>query len=767
MDPLSIAASIVSIATLAGQTGAAFYRLRETCNALPGRLLALANEIADLEAVLREVAHVTRDRSRSRHILDQSSYISQLLTQATSRLTELKDFGENLDKACAQAKIPLVKARAWQKAQSKLLRLQEDIKTIKSSLNVLLGASNSRDMTRICLELESISATATQISAATAQSAAAQNVQRDEHREDSARQEHAIVGTIDKLYKEDVVRNQRDQLASIYGPLPAYRRRRSRTTSSSSDPTKSHKQPNTTESIGLFVGYAGMPLLTLKCDSDACEKAQTPHISLEYWFPMGFVWSQIVRLQLGFLPNVGPQASLSTLRRVPDSAQCVNFALAGNIQGLKELFKNGMASPQDVSSTRGYSLLRWALYGKQYDTVKFLVYAGANPDYRPIAAHDNSPRNKAHDFLHQGGLSREIVDALQCLTAGSDWADEQNFTDLHLVVLGLLGKSLEATLLEDPDDIHTQDAMGRTPLIWAAARGDDRSVATLLAHGADPNVMDVQYTTAVSYAAQQDRGTCVRLLLEAGADPDLEILGGAKVGSALNCASRSATDPSIIKNLLDFGADIESCGVDGKTPLIHVARTDNVSFALLLLEYGANINASSTTEQTPLTTAITFNSHKVLQLLLDRWFEYSECPRLKGPHLLPIVALYADLRSISMLIATDHFKLKYDKKYSTGNFAALLQTRFGSTEELRAAFAELLNVINREPDWKTSAANLMESGLLSAESPSLRSVCSSRASEKYYSHDDADEMFENALEFLAADDDDSPPTGTSEGAGNT
>lgn len=154
-----------------------------------------------------------------------------------------------------------------------------------------------------------------------------------------------------------------------------------------------------------------MPLLTLKCDSDACEKAQTPHISLEYWFPMGFVWSQIVRLQLGFLPNVGPQASLSTLRRVPDSAQCVNFALAGNIQGLKELFKNGMASPQDVSSTRGYSLLRvswhvagdssyktsflpsnpmltsfqWALYGKQYDTVKFLVYAGANPDYRLVA----------------------------------------------------------------------------------------------------------------------------------------------------------------------------------------------------------------------------------------------------------------------------------------------------------------------------------------------------------------------------------------------
>lgn len=165
----------------------------------------------------------------------------------------------------------------------------------------------------------------------------------------------------------------------------------------------------------------------------------------------------------------------------------------------------------------------------------------------------------------QGGFSREIVDTLQCLTAGSDWTDEQNFTQLHLVILDLYGKALEATINEYPYDIHTQDAMGRTPFVWAAARGADVSVATLLAHGADPNVMDTQYTTAVSYAAQQGHATCVRLLLEAGADPDPEIPGGAKVGSALNCASRSATDSSIIKNLLYFGADIETCGVDGKT----------------------------------------------------------------------------------------------------------------------------------------------------------------------------------------------------------
>jgi hypothetical protein len=32
----------------------------------------------------------------------------------------------------------------------------------------------------------------------------------------------------------------------------------------------------------LFVGYAGLPLLSPKCDAEDCEKSQVPEISLEY-----------------------------------------------------------------------------------------------------------------------------------------------------------------------------------------------------------------------------------------------------------------------------------------------------------------------------------------------------------------------------------------------------------------------------------------------------------------------------------------------------
>lgn len=108
----------------------------------------------------------------------------------------------------------------------------------------------------------------------------------------------------------------------------------------------------------MFVGYAGLPMLGSKCDEDSCEKSQSPSMSFEYWFPMGFVWSQILQLKLSYQPKVGPQFELKSLRRVPDTAQCVHFALNGNVEGLKGLFKRGLASPRDVSNTRGYSVLR-------------------------------------------------------------------------------------------------------------------------------------------------------------------------------------------------------------------------------------------------------------------------------------------------------------------------------------------------------------------------------------------------------------------------
>jgi hypothetical protein len=98
------------------------------------------NEVADIEVVLYQVAAVINDRS-SLSAGDQPA-IPQLLKQAKTKLSELNKIIERLAATCDR-KTFLLRASAWRKEQAKLQALQEDIKTVKSSPNIMLGASNS------------------------------------------------------------------------------------------------------------------------------------------------------------------------------------------------------------------------------------------------------------------------------------------------------------------------------------------------------------------------------------------------------------------------------------------------------------------------------------------------------------------------------------------------------------------------------------------------------------------------------------------------
>ncbi|RHZ48189.1 ankyrin repeat domain-containing protein [Aspergillus thermomutatus] len=750
MDPLSISASIIAIATLAGQTCSVLSDLRALCQSLPGRLHAVNNEVADLNLVLLQLSSLIDDRA----CLPESelSAIPHILKQANKKLVEIKTIVDQLSAACRVSRMAVFRAHAWKKEQGRLQTLQEDIRTVKANINIILGTSNSQDMTKIRLEIQAISTIAMQSSQE--QLALKTNFLSGLAAVDEriARVEEML-----RVQADQVKASQLTQVGSTYDMSTTARRQPVRPSTKEAYPITPrsdgigirvtpfsttcrsgchcachlHQKKTSPALVGrvlgcLFVGYAGIPLLSPKCTVQSCNKSRARSLSLEYWFPLGSLSSAILRLQVGYQPNIGTLLHLDTLRRVPDTAQCVSFALSGDIEGLKHLFVSGLASPRDISSTRGYSVLRWALYGKQYETCKFLIQAGADPDYRPIAASDNSPRNKACHFLLEGGLSDTAVNALRTITQGGyleDFVEEAGFTKTHKIVLGLSTLDLEDEISRKPGDVNAVDAMGRTPLAWAAARGDTRAIVTLLSHGANPNIMDVQFSGPLSNAAAQGRTVAVRLLLEAGAHTDFQIPNGEKKGSPLNCAARNATDALLLKSLLDFGADVDACGTDGKTALIHAARTDNASFAMLLLEYGADINAISVDGSTALTTAIAYNSHNVLRLILDRWHEYSICPRLRGPHLLQVAALHADIETLHILATTDHLRMKYDKGYTLGDFGNCLRQRPDLTDGLANTFDELLSIINHLPSADRSPRGASRAGMFSSFSPRADSDC--------------------------------------------
>lgn len=139
-DPLSVVASVLAVATAAAQVTAAFAELRKDCSELPGRLHALSNEVADIEFVLHQVAAVLQERNCLSD-KDKGS-IPVLLVQAEAKLKETKSILDRLADTCLRRRV-LLRASVWRKWLPKLQILQEDIRTVKCSLNVLLGASNS------------------------------------------------------------------------------------------------------------------------------------------------------------------------------------------------------------------------------------------------------------------------------------------------------------------------------------------------------------------------------------------------------------------------------------------------------------------------------------------------------------------------------------------------------------------------------------------------------------------------------------------------
>ena len=142
MDPLSIAASAVTVAALAASTGRTFSELRSFCRSLPDRLHALNNEVADTEIVLAQLATVFSKRTSLIEEAEQQVTLD-LLSQASVALSQLQDILKGFTVLRDRSQFVFSQARAWRKEQPNLERLHANIKRVKCTLGIMLGASNS------------------------------------------------------------------------------------------------------------------------------------------------------------------------------------------------------------------------------------------------------------------------------------------------------------------------------------------------------------------------------------------------------------------------------------------------------------------------------------------------------------------------------------------------------------------------------------------------------------------------------------------------
>ncbi|KAI4671320.1 uncharacterized protein J4E88_009354 [Alternaria novae-zelandiae] len=141
-DPISLVASVLAIATAAAQIGKAISRLR-AFGEVPKQAYALKNEITDLELVLRQISAALQQRTISSEAGEES--LAPILTRTKAYLSDLAKALEKFADLCAGhgTSTAIDRSILRYKGKALLQGFQEKIRTVKESLNMMLGASNS------------------------------------------------------------------------------------------------------------------------------------------------------------------------------------------------------------------------------------------------------------------------------------------------------------------------------------------------------------------------------------------------------------------------------------------------------------------------------------------------------------------------------------------------------------------------------------------------------------------------------------------------
>ena len=157
--------------------------------------------------------------------------------------------------------------------------------------------------------------------------------------------------------------------------------------------------------------------------------------------------------------------------------------------------------------------------------------------------------------------------------------------------LGLLQPLM--SILDSADiKVDVEDHLGRTPLSWAVAYGQEEVCNMLLGKGADPNSMNKLGFTPLFYASVSGR-----------------------VG--------------IMQSLIKGGAKVDTLDENGRSPLFHAASGDSLQFMLaargdslaaveLLLSHGASSTQVDKFGQTPLFAAASKGRESVVKLLIEQ-----------------------------------------------------------------------------------------------------------------------------------------------------
>ncbi|KAK7192656.1 hypothetical protein DPSP01_006599 [Paraphaeosphaeria sporulosa] len=351
--------------------------------------------------------------------------------------------------------------------------------------------------------------------------------------------------------------------------------------------------------MGSFIFHGSINLRRPPCDRKQCRGPRPLRVQVSYVVPCWMFLNSLVIHMQGEMLKGKISCNLTTPKIIPSTAEVWSIVELGKICELRHLFSDRSLSPYAVDP-HGITLLRYAAMKGQNEIYSLLLAENADQRLRDsLGFMDAQPGidRVLSDLSSKGHLFTRTNTSDQIYIT-SENLDQQNFTSLHLIILGLVQIELEPSLKYHRLDVNAQDSNGRTPLLWAAWRGDGDSANLLLNYGADCDKADNAGYTPLAKACESGHLVVAQLLLKAGASVQCRTLRGDD--QPIHLASRNLNNGhQIVEELMRYNADPMTMSSGSGTPLHNACNCGSLQTMKVLLSVGADINALGENRDTP------------------------------------------------------------------------------------------------------------------------------------------------------------------------
>jgi ankyrin repeat protein len=344
------------------------------------------------------------------------------------------------------------------------------------------------------------------------------------------------------------------------------------------------------------------------------------------------IQTMLFLLDAGVDPNGQSSKSASPLHEAitllehdPAGFEIIQILLAHNIQilsgdapesnplsrvyelGFDALAHQMLESTLDLNKDKdksGASILHTIVYRDRIEEIDYLLERGAsleavdNEGLTPLALSLFS--TPMMNILLDKGANPDVVTKVGCNLLHEAAACDNEEALKRLVTYGL--------------NLDKQDQNGSTPLHAALASYSETSALYLISQGADVSIKQKSGRTALHIACQNNADTTVvKSLIEHGADV-LEVDNEGQ--SALHEASASASAVHV-RLLLDNGAEVDKQASNHNRPLHMAIANDQQEIAMMLILAGASHDLPGETDHTPLHVAAMRDLLEISRILLE------------------------------------------------------------------------------------------------------------------------------------------------------